>query len=1393
MLVFQTRQRMLLFGVLLLLPAQLAHADEPWQAGFSRVDVTPTEPVRMAGYGSRDHASEGIDTPLHVRCFALQSTSSDQASLLISVDTIGLPGSLTRELAEQIKQQHGTLRENIVFCSTHTHAGPDLVSELSNIFAVPLTDDEVAAGNRYKQQLKAGILQAVEDALADLQPAKLSYAVGETKFAANRRVLTDGRWSGFGVQPDGPVDHTVPVLRITGADDRIRGIVFNYACHCTTLGGRHYNINAEWAGYASTDLEGKHPGAVALCTIGCGADANPEPRGTLDATKIHGRVLAAEVGRLVSDSMRPIDAPLDSRFDYAGLSFDLPTQEELQQRTTGTNPQAKRHAEQLLEVLRQHHRLPATYPVPIQSWQFGDQLTMIFLGGEVVVDYALRLKRQLDDPDLWVTAYANDVLGYIASERMRSEGGYEYDRSGVYYGLPGPWATGTEDLLIRRIEELLTSRGRSRPLATRDAIDSLQLNERFQLELVAAEPLVQDPINIAFDAQGRLWVVEMADYPERENGGRVKTLIDEDGDGRFEKSVEFLADLPYPTGVLPWRDGVLISAAPDILFARDTDGDGKADQVDKLYTGFRLANPQHRINGFTYGLDHSLHLASGDNLGELTSVTTGAKVNASGHDVQIWPDSGRIDVTSGRTQYVRSRNDWGEWFGNDNSRPMYHFPIEEWYLERNGAVSYGGNTQQLFSPPVAPPIFAVTSATERFNDLFAANRFTSACSAIVARTPDFALGDEDVAIICEPVHNLVHRAVLDRVGATYAASRTDEETEREFLASSDPWFRPVRAMIGPDGMLYIVDMYRETIEHPEWIPDSWQAQLDLYAGSDYGRVYRISPRQGSKPQPLALGELSTEQLVEQLKSPIGPRRDLAQQLIIERGDASATTLLNSLASNADHPKGRIHALSILDQQGQLQTKTLLDALQDSDLGVLMVALRIAESRLRSEPTLLEPLATTAAHDDGRVVLRTALALGETDDPRAGEILASIAQRGQLDRWTSRAVVSSSKHHAEKILAVLLDGSTDSLTGIPSELLTDLLITAAAGGVDITSRYSNVFADSEADLSAQLRLAASFTAALRANRSSTDGIKQLLLPLYARAVATLGDSEADQKLQREALQLVGIGIESAKAEQAVLFDLISVNTPAAIQLDAIDQLSRFSDAQVGQSLIARWPSMSKTVRDHCVSKMLQRRSWTEQLLTSLESGAVRVADLTAASRQQLAHTGSRSMRVRAERVTRTGGTIEKQQLIGSYLSELSGEPDLVNGAALFKKHCAVCHVANADGQAVGASLDNLSDRSEAALLTAILDPNRAVDPKFQSYQVLTEDDRVLVGAIESEVGGSITLAHADGKRSTVRRDEIVELKNSGISLMPEGFEEIMKPAQMRDLIGHLQANVKSEAR
>ena len=337
------------------------HRSCSWQAGFARVDATPSEPVRMSGYGNRDHPSEGIDTPLFVRAAAFKH-GEDPPHVLVSVDTIGLPGSMVRELTQQIERRHGVARQRIVVACTHTHTGPDLVSELSNIFSVELTEAEIAAGKRYRQRLSEAILAAVEQAVKSLAPAQLDYGVGKASFAANRRVIKDGRWTGFGIQPDGPVDHSVPVLRIRNADGKIIGVIFNYACHCTTLDGNYYRINADWAGYAATNLEAAYPDSVALCTIGCGADANPNPRGTREQSEQHGRELSAEVRRILAGEMTPIDKPIVATFGHAGLSFDLPTIEELQRRSTDPTVQVRRHSEHFQKVYRARRPFAGNLP-----------------------------------------------------------------------------------------------------------------------------------------------------------------------------------------------------------------------------------------------------------------------------------------------------------------------------------------------------------------------------------------------------------------------------------------------------------------------------------------------------------------------------------------------------------------------------------------------------------------------------------------------------------------------------------------------------------------------------------------------------------------------------------------------------------------------------------------------------------------------------------------------------------------------------------------------------------------------------------------------------------------------------------------------------------------------
>ncbi len=463
------------------------------------------------------------------------------------------------------------------------------------------------------------------------------------------------------------------------------------------------------------------------------------------------------------------------------------------------------------------------------------------------------------------------------------------------------------DLVNRRSFNDLLADTEPRAKSPEASLRSIRVRPGFQVELVAAEPLVMDPIAFDWGADGKLWVVEMGDYPLGKDGrnqpdGRVRFLEDVDQDGIYDTSTLFLDGLAYPTGIMPWRDGVLIACAPEILFAADRDGDGKAEVRDTLFRGFNEGNQQHRLNGFDLGLDGWVYGANGDSGGRIRSFANGNEVDIRGRDFRFRPDEGLFEAESGQTQYGRHRDDWGHWFGGNNSNWAWQYVLSDHDLRQN--------------PGYAPPdtrtmidtdgrLFPLSRTLARFNDLHAANHVTSANSPTPYRDELFGPEFPESLFISEPVHNLVHRVVLERDGPVLTGHRATDEVESEFLASSDNWFRPTMLRTGPDGALWIADMYRAVIEHPEWIPDDWEARLDLRAGHDRGRIYRVYPV-NQKPRLIPrLDRLELQELVASLDSPNGWQRDTAQRLLLHKDDPNAIEPLRRLARESRHPKVRI--------------------------------------------------------------------------------------------------------------------------------------------------------------------------------------------------------------------------------------------------------------------------------------------------------------------------------------------------------------------------------------------------------------------------------------------------------------------------------------------------------
>jgi hypothetical protein len=431
-----------------------AQRAETVPVGVAKVDMTPDGPVRMYGYGARKTESEGIAGRLKAAALAIGDDGGDGPAILLSVDCGAVPPRIRDEVLRRLQAKTPLRQERFMLCNSHNHSGPDL----AGMGSMSGAEHEHLA--RYAKDLTGRLEQVVLKALASRRPGRLAWTQGSVGFAANRRVLKDGKWVGFGAVPGAPADHTLPLLRVTDTQDKLLAVVVNYACHNTTLRGDFKQIHGDWAECAQESIEADHPGAAAMVTIGCGADADPCPHGTVALCRQHGRALADEVKRLLAGPLKPVEPKLTARMTILSIPYDQPLpMEELRRLARTSYP-----VERLLKRIERGEKPPAAKTYPIAAWTFGNDLAMIFLADEVVVDYALRMKREFDGSRLWVNAYSNNVSGYVASDRLIKEGGYEVNNSlsaAVSYGRPERVQPTVEHRIVECVRSLLPEGFRS--------------------------------------------------------------------------------------------------------------------------------------------------------------------------------------------------------------------------------------------------------------------------------------------------------------------------------------------------------------------------------------------------------------------------------------------------------------------------------------------------------------------------------------------------------------------------------------------------------------------------------------------------------------------------------------------------------------------------------------------------------------------------------------------------------------------------------------------------------------------------------------------------------------------------------------------------------------------
>lgn len=969
---------------------------------------------------------------------------------------------------------------------------------------------------------------------------------------------------------------------------------------------------------------------------------------------------------------------------------------------------------------------------------------------------------------------------------------------------------------------------RVQPVEVTNVFATFHIKPGFEMQLAAWEPNVVDPIEICFDENGRMFVVEMRDYSEMRDVtphlGRIRMLEDTNDDGVYDQATVYADDLPWPTGVFYYDGGIFVAATPDILYFKDTDGDGRADRRQVVFTGYGVGmdrlNVQGLMNSMRWGLDNRIHGQTSSDGGRVrpAGAPASAAVELRGRDFNFDPRTLDLQFEAGGGQYGMSFDNYGRKFACSNSRHLMAFLYDSRYAERN---PYYHMPSPLVDIPVDGPAAEVfrTSPEEKWRIIRthwrvagispgpiegggrASGYFTGATGATIYRGdawPEDFLGDAFTADIGS---NLIHRKKVRAHGVELIAERPADEQKVEFLTSTDLWFRPAQMANAPDGCLYVCDMYREIIEHPWSLPENIKKFLDLNAGNDRGRIYRIAPV-GFKPRPLPkLGHATTRELVATLEHKNGWHRDTAARLLFERQDASAVPLLEQLLAQSSSPLARMHALHVLDGLGALKAGTLQAAMQDADPHVREHAVKLSEkffrpagggkAEVKDDSSATNQLWTAVcglANDpDACVRYQVAFTLGEGHRPGKIESLLAIARRDLDSSWTRAAILSSLADGAGAMFAGLAGDARVRESNSGRDFLRELVLIVGA-------QHQSAEVAGVVDYIGKLDDA---TLAFSLTRALGDGLQSAHQPLgslgagskklFARAATVAADTQAPESQRVSAIEL--LALTRYADSSGALLRLLDQPQPQAVQLAALATLARFTDPQLGPALTSRWGALSPRLRAEALTVLLARTDRATALLQAVAAGGIRANALNSTQTEFLRkHKDAAVSRLAAKVLAaKTAGT--RQQVMDSFLPALNLKGDAAHGRKIYEERCLSCHRLGGEGYALGPDLISVKTAGNEKTLLNILNPNAEVRPEFTAYTVETKDDNSFVGLLVNETAGSVTVRQAYGKEDVIPRANISSLRSQGLSLMPEGLESGLTPQDFADLLEYIATATK----
>jgi putative membrane-bound dehydrogenase-like protein len=966
------------------------------------------------------------------------------------------------------------------------------------------------------------------------------------------------------------------------------------------------------------------------------------------------------------------------------------------------------------------------------------------------------------------------------------------------------------------------------------ALDDFDLAEGFSIELVAAEPLVADPVAMEIDENGQMYVVEMHGYPlDLAGSGKIKLLRDTNGDGYPDQATVFAEGLVLPTGLLRWRKGLLVTDAPHVWYLEDTNNDGRADIKRAMLSGFALSNPQHNLNTPVWGLDNWIYLAhqwavtpivcQKEFFDQGTEVHFPARPsgprlgkNADDRNVRFKPDSFELEALSGETQFGQTFDNFGHHFLNENAHHAYQEVLAARYLRRNPNLLVPDAIQNMPDHGDACEVFPTTEKPDH-QLLTDVGVMTSACGITFYNGGKFSPKWNDNSLfVAEPVHNLVHADELQDDGVVFKTHRKLEK--KEFLSSRDGWFRPVNFYVGPEGALYVVDYHRRIIEHPEWMSDEVNKSGALYQGTDQGRIYRIVPRGGLPMNWLGrldLSKKSDKDLIALLNEPNGWYRRTAQRLLFER-KTKEIDALRAVALEAPLPEARVHALWLLEGLEATDSATLLENMAHSSPGVRENVLKIAENHWEQLPALASALLKMPQDPSARVRFQALCSIGGLTDSVANGVKMKLLAQQIQDPWMQLAGISAFAQQEH----LLLDWAVKNLAQQPSEshgrFFMMLAATIAHSGSELKVRelfrkieglspapaaywkaavleglaklWENTGVSVPISEAQRVQVLAQFQektpAVLR--RAALHWLEVVGLPkqqtALQNALALAQNTQVDTEFRADAITL--LGLKNPASYQTQLEGWLQNHGPLTVQQAALHTLSACENDQMLQFLIKNFPQFRPELQDQTIELLLESPRRATALLAAVAQKKISAEKIGWRRMVRLMNNDDVAVRKYARRVLATQG-LTRESVLTTYQPALHQKGDYQRGQQIFARVCQTCHQLNGEGIAFGPELSSLRNRPAEHILKEIIIPNNSIADKFEYWTATLKNGRQLEGIISVKTSTTLTFRQLGGAEQVLARDQIRQLKASDTSAMPNGLEGAITVPEMADLLAYIK--------